>query len=516
MSNICLSKSHDDFISESIRKFGEKFDYLGIYTHSYSIFTFRCKQHNITFQVSCRNHLRSNTGSCPSCKSLFMKNLKQIDPNYFITKSKKIFGDDWFDYSKTNYISMKERIVLICKKHNHEFEIEPKSHCFSKSGGCIYCNNEIKNKELLDDFITKYQDQFDLTTLDLSISKNINQQVRCNKCEIYIKFCFGKFEGECKGCIDKEIKNKLAVRQRLLDIGKNINNVLQMRIKFHVDEYIKKVTIEGLQSYYVSNYGKVFNKDKVELKGHTNLQGYVFVRLQVSKGSKLYRVHRLVCYTFNKKGNENQNVVDHINRIRNDNRAVNLRFITQQENIQNVKRNTNINKHKQDIVNEYMLLDKEDEIFKNIKDTIYGDFENYSISNYGRIRNNQTNKLLTPRVSDEGYLTVQLRVYNILIHRLVCEIFNSKPTDINVVVNHINEIKHDNYYKNLEYISIAKNNQHSKNIRINMLDENKNIIKTFSSYTECYKYFGKNPTNSNIQYQMRKNRKAYGYYWSIA
>ena len=27
-----------------------------------------------------------------------------------------------------------------------------------------------------------------------------------------------------------------------------------------------------------------------------------------------------------------------------------------------------------------------------------------------------------------------------------------------LVVNHINEIKYDNYYKNLEWISIAKNN----------------------------------------------------------
>ena len=41
---------------------------------------------------------------------------------------------------------------------------------------------------------------------------------------------------------------------------------------------------------------------------------------------------------------------------------------------------------------------------------------------------------------------------NILIHRLVCEFFNeNSDKNKNIVVNHINEKKHDNYYKNLEW-----------------------------------------------------------------
>jgi hypothetical protein len=82
---------------------------------------------------------------------------------------------------------------------------------------------------------------------------------------------------------------------------------------------------------------------------------------------------------------------------------------------------------------------------------------------------------------------------NITIHRLVCEYFNEKINNNHNVVNHINKIKHDNYYKNLEWVDIKKNNQHSKNISINMLDDNKNIIKSFSSYTEAFKYLNLHP-----------------------
>ena len=62
-------------------------------------------------------------------------------------------------------------------------------------------------------------------------------------------------------------------------------------------------------------------------------------------------------------------------------------------------------------------------------------------------------------------------------------------------------------------MSVKKNNQHSKNIVVNMLDNNKNIIKTFLSYTDAYKYL-KIEYSGSIQKQMKKGRKASGYYWS--
>lgn len=165
-----------------------------------------------------------------------------------------------------------------------------------------------------------------------------------------------------------------------------------------------------------------------------------------------------------------------------------------------------------------MSLKKDDEKFKIILDSIYGNFENYSVSNYGRIKNNNNGKILKPKITDEGYMNFQITInkksVNIPIHRLVCEFFNNKTNILNCVVNHINEIKNDNYYKNLEWVSVEKNNQHSKNISINMLDDNKSIIKTFNSYTDAFKYIGKQYCG-DISKAIKSQRKRYGYYWSL-
>ena len=225
---------------------------------------------------------------------------------------------------------------------------------------------------------------------------------------------------------------------------------------------LKKICIDGLDKYFVSNYGKILNERKEILKGHLNMTSYNTVRLFYNNKNTLFRVHRLVCITFNDSTTNDKNIVDHINRIRNDNRCINLRWVNQKENMNN-KSIANINNKKLEILNYYNNLNKSDEIFKSIEDSLYGNFPKYLISNYGRIK--KSNKIIKPKITDEGYLTIRLylnkKAKNIPIHRLVCEFFNNRPNSV-LVVNHINEIKHDNYYKNLEWVTVEKNNQHSK------------------------------------------------------
>src|SRR5574343_1413750 len=58
--------------------------------------------------------------------------------------------------------------------------------------------------------------------------------------------------------------------------------------------------------------------------------GYLYVQVH----GRFYLVHRVVmlmCYGFCGEGLE----VDHINHVRNDNRLVNLRFVTRRENQRN-------------------------------------------------------------------------------------------------------------------------------------------------------------------------------------
>ena len=88
-------------------------------------------------------------------------------------------------------------------------------------------------------------------------------------------------------------------------------------------------------NYKVSNLGNIKNKTTgLILKQVMNKDGYKTVSL--SKDGKRWssRVHRLVALAFIENPS-NKPIVDHINRVRDDNRLVNLRWATNSENQMN-------------------------------------------------------------------------------------------------------------------------------------------------------------------------------------
>lgn len=98
-------------------------------------------------------------------------------------------------------------------------------------------------------------------------------------------------------------------------------------------------TIEGYPNYFVSDDGKVFTKDYYGKTGKTKQlrtqvrgKGYIGVTIYNDGKPKTFSVHRLIAMAFipNPKG---YNEVNHINSKRNDNRAVNLEWCNQSENI---------------------------------------------------------------------------------------------------------------------------------------------------------------------------------------
>ena len=91
-------------------------------------------------------------------------------------------------------------------------------------------------------------------------------------------------------------------------------------------------------------------------------------------------------------------------------------------------------------------------------------FENkYLVSNTGKVWSIVRQRELKPSVDKYGYLKVVLcsngiRCYK-TVHRLVAEAFVPNPNNLKTV-NHINEDKTDNDCTNLEWLSVADNDNH--------------------------------------------------------
>lgn len=100
-----------------------------------------------------------------------------------------------------------------------------------------------------------------------------------------------------------------------------ISEIMKYNIKYDLF-----VDVNG-NIYWRDQYGNINLK-----KQHIGNGGYMYI--QRGRRKKQLRVHRIVAETFIPNP-ENKLEVDHINRIRNDNRVENLRWVTRLENVQN-------------------------------------------------------------------------------------------------------------------------------------------------------------------------------------
>ena len=127
--------------------------------------------------------------------------------------------------------------------------------------------------------------------------------------------------------------------------------------------------IDIYPQYQISSLGNVVRKkDGVILKQYPQKNGYVYVVLDRGRGRHYVPVHRLVCYAFHgSEGYAKGLFVDHINTIRSDNRASNLRWVTPFENANNETTKLNRRKNRK----ENKVMTQEDKIYFNIHTALY-------------------------------------------------------------------------------------------------------------------------------------------------
>jgi hypothetical protein len=84
---------------------------------------------------------------------------------------------------------------------------------------------------------------------------------------------------------------------------------------------------------------------------------------------------------------------------------------------------------------------------------------NYKINTDGSVFSIRRNKLLKPRLTNRGYLQVNLSGKQIYIHQLVAKTYISNPNNY-TVINHKNGNKLDNNVDNLEWCTQLNNVLH--------------------------------------------------------
>lgn len=88
----------------------------------------------------------------------------------------------------------------------------------------------------------------------------------------------------------------------------------------------------------------------------------------------------------------------------------------------------------------------------------FRNFENYEIYPDGKIWSYKSKKFLKPCTNKDGYKVVGLtdnegKIKNYLLHRVVWEAFTGEQIPEGYEINHISEVKDENFFANLELVT---------------------------------------------------------------
>ena len=100
--------------------------------------------------------------------------------------------------------------------------------------------------------------------------------------------------------------------------------------------------VNDYPGYWISNLGRCYSEKTRNFVGTHDRKGYIRAALYNDDGQKRFLVHRLVMQYFGEPQPEDATDVDHINRVRDDNRIENLRWVTSSENNKNQRRSIRV------------------------------------------------------------------------------------------------------------------------------------------------------------------------------
>lgn len=153
------------YIEEAKKIHGDKYDYSKVnYVNNKTEIEVICPKHG-SFFTPTSHHLSGSRG-CPNCSTA----PKQLTTEEFIKRAKKVHGDK-YDYSKVNYITQLDDVIIICPKHG-EFLQCAKTHM--RGFGCSKCGGVYKptTEEFIENCKKVHGDKYDYSKVEYVNNKS--------------------------------------------------------------------------------------------------------------------------------------------------------------------------------------------------------------------------------------------------------------------------------------------------------------------------------------------------------
>jgi hypothetical protein len=171
-------KTTEEFISECISIHEFKYDYSKTnYINAKTKVEIICSSHGSFWKVA-ESHTKLKIG-CPKCSGRYVTNTEE-----FINNSKKLHNN-YYDYSKVNYVSSLIKVEIICPIHG-SFWQTPGNHSSKK--GCISCfgHKKLSTKEFIIKANNIHNNRYDYSETNY-VSNNKKVKIHCKEHGIFLQ-----------------------------------------------------------------------------------------------------------------------------------------------------------------------------------------------------------------------------------------------------------------------------------------------------------------------------------------